>query len=85
MPLINPNDIDSAADTRSGFIYQGKIALYHIILNKANVDDLELQLDSLDDFAIVRNDGTNISQVSLHQVKATKRHLYSYLRVISKI
>ena len=80
MPLINPNDIHSAADTWSGFIYQGKIALYHVLtlmLNEANVDDLELQLDSLEDFAIVRNDGTNISPVSLHQVKAMKSHLYS--------
>lgn len=80
MPLINPNDIHSAADTWSGFIYQGKVALYHVltlILHEANVDELELQLDSLEDFAIVRNDGTNIEPVSLHQVKAMKSHLYS--------
>lgn len=80
MPLINPNDIHSAADTWSGFIYQGKVALYHVltlILREANVNELELQLDSLEDFAIVRNDGTNIEPVSLHQVKAMKSHLYS--------
>ena len=80
MPLINPNDIHSAADTWSGFIYQGKVALYHVltlILHEANVNELELQLDSLEDFAIVRNDGTNIEPVSLHQVKAMKSHLYS--------
>lgn len=80
MPLINPNDIHSAADTWSGFIYQGKVALYHVltlILNEANVDELELQLDSLEDFAIIRNNGTNIVPVSLHQVKAMKSHLYS--------
>lgn len=80
MPFINPNDIHSAADTWSGFIYQGKVALYHVltlILHEASVDELELQLDSLEDFAIVRNDGTNIEPVSLHQVKAMKSHLYS--------
>lgn len=80
MPLINPNDIHSAADTWSGFIYQGKVALYHVltlILNEANVDELELQLDSLEDFAIIRNNGANIVPVSLHQVKAMKSHLYS--------
>ena len=83
MPLINPNDIHSAADTWSGFIYQGKVALYHVltlILNEANVDELELQLDSLEDFAIIRNNGTNIVPVSLHQVKAMKSHLYSSYR-----
>ena len=29
--LINPNDIHSAADTWNGFIYQGKVALYHVL------------------------------------------------------
>lgn len=89
MSLINPNDIHSAADTWSGFIYQGKVALYHVltlILNEANVDELELQLDSLEDFAIVRNDGTNIVPVSLHQVKAMKSHLYSsYQEAFAKL
>ena len=81
MSLINPNDIHSAADTWSGFIYQGKVALYHVltlIMNEVDIDELELQLDSLEDFAIVKNDGTKIVPVSLHQVKATKSHLYSY-------
>lgn len=80
MRLIDPNDIHSAADTWSGFIYQGKIALYHVltlILTEPDVNDLELQLDSLEDFSIIRYDGNNIIPVSLHQVKAMKSHLYS--------
>jgi hypothetical protein len=80
MALIDPNDIHSAADTWSGFIYQGKVALYHVltlILNEDHVNQLELQLDSLEDFAIVRDNGIDIVPVSLHQVKAMKSHLYS--------
>lgn len=79
--LIDPNDIHSAADTWSGFIYQGKVALYHVlklINEKDNVDDIHLQLDSLEDFAIVRyDDGNIIIPISLHQVKAMKSNLYS--------
>lgn len=29
--LIDPNDIHSEADTWNGFIYQGKVALYHVL------------------------------------------------------
>lgn len=75
----NPNDIHSAADTWSGFIYQGKVALYHvlklIVEDYANSIDLFLQLDSLEDFAIVNEDISRI--VSLHQVKAMKSRRYS--------
>ncbi|SEN91454.1 ABC-three component system protein [Flavobacterium sp. fv08] len=79
-PLIDPNDIHSAVDTWNGFIYQGKVALYHILklLNeKGNVDGLHLQLDSLEDFAIVRYENNNPKPVTLHQVKAVKSHYYS--------
>ncbi|PBJ14366.1 ABC-three component system protein [Flavobacterium sp. ACN6] len=79
MLTTNPNDIHSAADTWSGFIYQGKIALLHVltlILNE-NVDEFYLQLDSLEDFAIIRYDGGALIPVSLHQVKAMKSHFYS--------
>lgn len=57
----------TAATTWSGFVYQGKIALYHCLklINQGTVD-FELQLDSSDDFAIYKN-GTLISA---HQVKA---------------
>lgn len=56
--LIDPNDIHSAADIWNGFIYQGKVALYHVLKlinnDKDNVDGLHLQLDSLENFAIIR-------------------------------
>lgn len=75
--LIDPNDIHTAAATWSGFIYQGKVALYHVLklLNTdANALDYSLQLDSLEDFAIVDAD---INPITLHQVKAMKSNLYS--------
>lgn len=57
----------TAVSTWSGYVYQGKIALYHSLklINQGQVD-FELQLDSSDDFAIYRNK----SVVSAHQVKA---------------
>lgn len=57
----------SAISTWSGFVYQGKVALYHC-LNLINEGDsgFELQLDSTDDFAIYK-DG---KLISAHQVKA---------------
>ncbi len=75
--LIDPNDIHTAAATWSGFIYQGKVALYHVLhlLNTdANALNYSLQLDSLEDFAIVDDD---INPITLHQVKAMKSSLYS--------
>ncbi|MCS6129319.1 hypothetical protein G3485_20235 [Shewanella baltica] len=66
------NDTDNkypatAVTTWSGFVYQGKIALYHCLkmINQGDAD-FELQLDSSDDFAIYKND----SLTSAHQVKA---------------
>ncbi|MGV8843580.1 MAG: ABC-three component system protein [Pseudomonas sp.] len=57
----------TAITTWSGFVYQGKIALYHCLklINQGYVD-FELQLDSSDDFAIYKNDALT----SAHQVKA---------------
>jgi len=77
--LINPNDIHSAAATWNGFIYQGKVALYHVlklINEKDSVDGLHLQLDSLEDFAIVRYENGDPIPVTLHQVKAVKSNGY---------
>lgn len=75
--FIDATKIDSAADSWSGFIYQGKVALYHVL--RLLIEDEEsiiyhLQLDSLEDFAIVDE---NIHQLSLHQVKALASNLYS--------
>lgn len=64
---------DSAISTWGGFVYQGKVALYHalVLLNTQNfrgkvIKEFSLQLDSTDDFAIYCNDIV----VSTHQVKA---------------
>ncbi|MGN4221945.1 hypothetical protein ACS0Y6_18795, partial [Burkholderia gladioli] len=57
----------TAVSTWSGYVYQGKIALYHCLklINQGDAD-FDLQLDSSDDFAIYKN-GT---LKSAHQVKA---------------
>lgn len=57
----------SAISSWSGFVYQGKVALYHS-LKLIHDDDLdfELQLDSSDDFAIYKNGKLHTA----HQVKA---------------
>lgn len=62
--LTEPN---SAISSWSGFVYQGKVALYHSLkLIIEGEIDFELQLDSTDDFAIYK-DG---KLLSAHQVKA---------------
>ena len=75
--FIDPAKIDSAADSWSGFIYQGKVALYHVLkllIDGVNPNQHQLQLDSLEDFAILNE---NNLQISLHQVKALRSHLYN--------
>lgn len=73
----------TAAATWSGFIYQGRVALYHalkLIAEKSpdEINALHLQLDSLEDFAIVKyNQQGNIIPITLHQVKAVKSNHYS--------
>lgn len=62
--LAEPN---SAISSWSGFVYQGKVALYYSLkLLTEGIRDFELQLDSTDDFAIYK-DG---KLLSTHQVKA---------------
>ncbi|EPM0508022.1 MULTISPECIES: ABC-three component system protein [Pseudomonas] len=62
--LAEPN---SAISSWSGFVYQGKVALYYSLkLLIEGVRDFDLQLDSTDDFAIYK-DG---KLLSAHQVKA---------------
>lgn len=57
----------SAISSWSGFVYQGKVALYHCLkLIQGGDLDFELQLDSTEDFAIYKNK----SLISAHQVKA---------------
>ena len=81
--MITKND-DSGTDvphtaitTGSGFVYQGKVAIYHVISllnNGNNCTEYKLQLDSLEDFSIL--DGAD-TLISLHQVKALKTQYYS--------
>jgi len=66
----------TAITTWSGFIYQGKVAIYHVLqLLKAlgGCSDYVLQLDSLEDFAILKNGVIE----SMHQVKALKSQNYN--------
>lgn len=66
----------TAITTWSGFIYQGKIALYHVLKNlckDTSYSTYTLQLDSLEDFAVL--DGAEV--ISMHQVKAMKSSYYS--------
>jgi hypothetical protein len=79
--VVDNDDISktSAISSWSGFIYQGKIGLYHAIkllmLDDA-CSEYQLKFEHLDDFAIF--DSNNIA-LSTHQVKAkqaTKRSSY---------
>jgi len=75
----------SAITTWSGFIYQGKVAIYHVLsLLKINgCNEFTLQLDSLEDFTILDGDG---GIISLHQVKALKSQNYgSYVEAFNKL
>lgn len=81
------NEVDekypaTAASTWSGYVYQGKIALYHCLclINQGDVD-FELQLDSSDDFAVYKND----LLVSAHQVKAKiSKYRSGYIEALEK-
>lgn len=68
----------SAITSYSGYIYQGKIAVLHCLrLIEEQPEDsktLKLQIESIDDFAILFADNTC---KSLHQVKARKDRLFS--------
>ena len=65
----------SAISSWSGFVYQGKIALYHSLKLILDGDlDFELQLDSSDDFAIYKNGKLQTA----HQVKAKVGKYRSY-------
>ncbi|MEZ8639769.1 ABC-three component system protein [Vibrio lentus] len=57
----------SAISSWSGFVYQGKVALYHSLKLIHDGDlDFELQLDSSDDFAIYKDGKLHTA----HQIKA---------------
>lgn len=71
--IIDEDDIDKASSSWSGFIYQGKVAVYTVLkyLNHyypkiEGIKKYELEIEYLEDFSIIK-DGNHIS---LHQVKA---------------
>ncbi len=76
MTKIDIKNINTAISTWSGFIYQGKVALFHaikLLTEDSNPSQFNLQLDSLEDFAVLN--GEEI--ISIHQVKAVKSSYYS--------
>lgn len=74
----------SAISSWSGYVYQGKVALYHslsLIADNTFPSGFELQLDSTDDFAIYSPVGLETA----HQVKARSDKLRSaYQTSLSK-
>lgn len=71
----------TAVTTWSGFIYQGKVALYHTLTIINDNPEYQLQLDSLEDFAILDNAG---ELISVHQVKALKSQNFSSYKAAFK-
>lgn len=79
---------DSAISSWGGFVYQGKVALYHSIIllidksfKNIPVSDFKLQLDSTDDFAIY----VGGVAISVHQVKAKiTTYRSSFLTALNK-
>jgi hypothetical protein len=73
----NAEDINTAITSWSGFVYQGKAALFHvlslIVADRAKCRGYSLQLDYFEDFAVL----SDKEIVSLHQVKAKKVKTYS--------
>lgn len=67
----------TAISTWSGFVYQGKIALYYCLKliddNYSSNRSLKLQLESQDDFAVYNGQ----TCISMHQVKAYKSNNFS--------
>jgi hypothetical protein len=75
----------TAAMEWSGFVYQGKVAIYHVLQVLKTSGDCPgyvLQLDSLEDFAILKNGELE----SLHQVKARKLpNLSTYQKALAEL
>lgn len=73
---VNSEEVNSAISTWSGFVYQGKVALYKtlkILNNSTAAQNYSLQLDSLEDFALLHDKVIE----SIHQVKAVKSNYCS--------
>ncbi|MDP3562814.1 MAG: hypothetical protein Q8R83_11630 [Legionellaceae bacterium] len=81
--MANQSLPHTAIPTWSGFIYQGKVALYHILKQvvaktENEINELLIQIDSIEDFTIFNSiAGGGLTPISMHQVKAVKSALYS--------
>lgn len=72
----------TAITSWSGFIYQGKVAIFHA-LTLLDHSDYVLQLDSLEDFSILDATG---NAIFMHQVKALKSQSFgTYSPEFSKL
>ncbi|MDT0173835.1 hypothetical protein Q9R23_12730 [Exiguobacterium sp. BRG2] len=72
--ILDSSDMDRAIPTWSGFDYQGQVSIYYSLIkinqiDIKNVDEYELQIESLEDFSINKNG----FPISIHQVKAYMR------------
>ncbi len=78
-------EIHTAIATWSGYVYQGKVAIYHVVKlildDKDKCQSYSLQLDSIEDFAILDKTGDGINVMSMHQVKALKIKSYNGYKV----
>ncbi|MDG5789618.1 hypothetical protein QA612_19350 [Evansella sp. AB-P1] len=71
--VVNDKDTDKASSTWSGFLYQGKVAIYTVLkyINHyyPDIDEIKkykLEIEYLEDFTILKNN----KPYSIHQVKA---------------
>ena len=72
----------SAVSSWSGYVYQGKIALYHSLklIHEGDID-FDLQLDSTDDFAIYKQGKIHTA----HQVKAKiSKYRSGYIKALEQ-
>jgi len=72
----------SAVSSWSGYVYQGKIALYHSLklIHEGDID-FDLQLDSTDDFAIYKKGKIHTA----HQVKAKiSKYRSGYIKALEQ-
>ena len=81
--MVNQPLPHTAIPTWSGFIYQGRVALYYVLKQLNNkteneINELVLQIDSIEDFTILKSIAAGgYTPISMHQVKAVKSSLYS--------
>ena len=84
---MSTTSLHTAICTWSGFVYQGKVALLHalqVLIDEGYLvaQNYQLQLDYLDDFAVL--DGQE-NTMSLHQVKAYRSGHFSAYREAFKV